>query len=74
MDLLSKVWCSHCYTLAQARRVSLSETDGLASAKVPGLNENAANSVFVCFMSWFVYYFLSKGSYMHVLWRLDLKD
>ncbi|QCD86334.1 hypothetical protein DEO72_LG3g855 [Vigna unguiculata] len=40
-------WYSHCYTLAQARWVSLSEADSLAWAKIPGLSENDAFSIFV---------------------------
>ena len=40
-------WYSHCSTLAQARWVSLSEADGLAWAKIPGLSENDALSMFV---------------------------
>lgn len=53
---LSKmVWCSHCYTLAQARQVSLSEADGLAWVRVPGLSKNVGNFMFMCaLLSWFV--------------------
>ena len=35
--------CSHCFTLAQARCVSLSEADGLACANTIGLSENVKN-------------------------------
>ncbi|QCD93532.1 hypothetical protein DEO72_LG5g1607 [Vigna unguiculata] len=46
--LSEMVWCNHYYTLAQVRRVSLSEADGLAWARVLGLSENVVNSMFVC--------------------------
>jgi len=38
----------HCFYLAQARWVSLSETEDLAWARVPSLSEFMGNSTFVC--------------------------
>jgi len=35
---------SHCFTLAQARKSSLSETDALGWAKIPSLSENGEDS------------------------------
>ena len=50
--LSETTWCSHCFMLAQARWTSLSEADGFAWARVPGLSENIVGSMsFVCSLS-----------------------
>ena len=56
-------WCSHCFKLAQARRTSLSEAEGLAWARVLGLSEfMRIVHVCVCLCVWFGYFTLSIGS------------
>ena len=53
--------------LAQVRWVSLSEVDGLAWARVPGLSENTTGSMsFMCCLSWVACYFLTYRNYMLV--------
>jgi len=50
---LSEIMCrNHCFKLTQARWTSLSETDGLAWARAPGLSKSIADSMsFVCCLS-----------------------
>jgi len=61
-----EIGVSHCLTLAQARKSSLSETDALAWAKIPSLSENSEElCVHVLFE--FVYFYNSEIIYM-CLW------
>jgi len=61
--------------LAQARWTNLSEADGLAWARVPGLSMITAGSMsFVCCLSWVAYYFLKYRNYMIVFVVFGLEE
>jgi len=57
----------HCYTLAQARWASLSETEVLAWANKHGLSENGAEPCSCALFGLFACYFLKVKNYMLVL-------
>jgi len=66
-------WCYYIM-LAQARWTSLSEAEGLAWARVPGLSEFMWITMFVCLCVLVWLLFLKYRKYMHVEWCLGLKD
>jgi len=73
--LSEMMYCSYCFTLAQARWASLSEADGLAWAKVLALSECAMYPMLVCAVwDWLIVNSQIRGIICVCVMWLDLKD